>query len=456
MEKTIAAISTGMTQAGISIVRMSGSEAIEIADRIYRGKRSLKKAATHTIRYGFITDGTKDLDEVLVSVMRAPKTYTGEDIVEINCHGGMLVTKEILSLLLRNGASLAEPGEFTKRAFLNGKIDLSRAEAVANLIEAKNTFALSSSVRQLKGDVYTEIRSLREEILDETAFIEAALDDPEHYDLEGFEDSLSEKVTVLKSRLHRLIQRAEYGVTVSEGIRTVICGRPNAGKSSLLNILAGYEKAIVTEVAGTTRDVLEEQVRIGELSLLLMDTAGIRTTDDRVEKIGVDKAKAAIRDADLVLYVIDSQAGVTAEDLEVLDACREKKVILLYNKTDLYGEKTVKPKLPEGHEDMPAIPFSAVTRRGLDILEEMIISMFDRNDIAFNDEVMITSVRHKKLLEDAFESLGLVTEGIESAVSEEFLTVDLMNAYASLGEIIGEEVNDDVVNRVFEKFCMGK
>ncbi|MBR6322932.1 MAG: tRNA uridine-5-carboxymethylaminomethyl(34) synthesis GTPase MnmE [Lachnospiraceae bacterium] len=463
MEKTIAAISSGLQPSGICIVRMSGPEALTIADAVFRsknGKKRLSKAKSHTIHYGFISDGTETLDEVLVSVMRAPHTYTGEDTVEINCHGGVLVAKRVLELLIGNGASAAEPGEFTKRAFLNGRMDLSRAEAVIGVINAQNDFALKASVRQLKGAVSVKIRAFREAILDEMSFIEAALDDPEHYNLDGFGEILTEKLSPVLEEVHELIKRADYGSILAEGVRTVIAGRPNAGKSSLLNVLAGFERAIVTEIAGTTRDVLTEQIRLRGISLILMDTAGIRETEDKVEKIGVDRAKEALRDADLVLYVVDAVEGITAEDLEVLSSCENQEVIVLMNKTDLLDQgENAQEEAPLPAFDNPRIhtlSFSAKTQEGLSALEKMIESLYDAEKLLYNDEVMITSARQKALLTEAETSLSLALSGAAEGLSEDFLNVDLMNAYRALGEIIGEEVTDDVIDRVFEKFCMGK
>ena len=461
MEKTIAAISSGLQPSGICIVRMSGPDAISVAEQVYRskgGKKHLTKVKSHTIHYGFITDGTETLDEVLVSVMRAPHTYTGEDTVEINCHGGVLVAKRILELLLEKGASAAEPGEFTKRAFLNGRMDLSRAEAVIGVINAQNDFALKASVRQLKGAVSLKIRAFREAILDEMSFIEAALDDPEHYELDGYGEILTEKLSPVLKEVQDLIKRADYGSILAEGVRTVIAGRPNAGKSSLLNVLAGFDRAIVTEIAGTTRDVLTEQIRLRGISLILMDTAGIRETEDRVEKIGVDRAKEALRDADLVLYVVDAAEGITEEDMEVISSCESREVIVLMNKTDLLAQDTNTQALlpcPE-NPHIHLLSFSAKTRDGLSALEKLIESLYDADKLLYNDEVTITSARQKALLTEAEKSLSLALSGAAEGLSEDFLNVDMMNAYRALGEIIGEEVTDDVIDRVFEKFCMGK
>ncbi len=474
MEKTIAAISTGMVPSGISIVRMSGPEAFDIADKVYHkksmrpedtGKKPLfHRMKSHTIHYGYIFDGENDIDEVLVSVMKAPHTFTGEDTIEINCHGGMLVAKKVLELLLRKGASAAEPGEFTKRAFLNGRMDLSRAEAVIDVIDAKNEFALKASLSQLKGSVSEKVRKLRDSILDDMSFIEAALDDPEHYDLDGFGEELEEKLLPVKAEIQEMIRRADYGSVMAEGVKTVIAGKPNAGKSSLLNILAGYEKAIVTDVAGTTRDVLEVPVLLKNISLILMDTAGIRDTEDTVEKIGVDRAMDALSQADLVLYVIDSTTDVDEEDRKVIESIPEKAQILyVLNKSDLAGGgadvEKVKKTLgldKKVYENSPMITFSAETKEGLPALEDAITSLYNAEELTYNDQVVITNARQKALLFETEDALSMVISGIEDGMSEEFLVVDLMNAYTALGKIIGEEVGDDVVSRVFEKFCMGK
>ena len=447
MEKTIAAVSTGLTPSGISVIRISGPEAVDIADRIFRGKKHLKEVPSHTIHHGFICDGERDIDEVLVSVMKGPHTLTGEDVAEINSHGGILVTKTILELLFSKGAVPAEPGEFTKRAFLNGRMDLSKAEAVIDVIEAKNDFSLRASVSQLKGAVSKKVRELRESILDEVSYIEAALDDPEHYDIDGYGETLYGKVENAAKEISRLVKTADDGAMLREGIRTVIAGRPNAGKSSLLNLLSGHEKAIVTDIAGTTRDVLEVPVRFGGISLLLMDTAGLRDTKDEVERIGVDRAKDALENADLVLYVIDGTEGETEEDRKILSSLEEKAVIVLYNKSDLSNGFSV----PEG-----AMPFSVKTEDGLSLLEKKIETLFCNGLVTENEELVITSSRHKALLSEAADSLELALSAIRDWMPEDFWTIDLVNAYTALGKIIGEEVGDDVIDRIFEKFCMGK
>ena len=451
-ETTIAAVSSGLTPSGIAVIRVSGPEAIAVADRVFQGRKKLSLVPTHTVHYGRITDPDGNMvDEVLATVMRGPKSYTGEDVVELSCHGGIFTAKKILALLFSSGAVPAEPGEFTKRAFLNGRMDLSQAEAVMDIIGAENDFALKAGVSGLRGDISARIREIREGLLDEIAFIEAALDDPEHYDLEGYPERLRGALKPVEETLSELLRVADYGSILAEGIKTVIAGRPNAGKSSLFNLLSGHDKAIVTEIPGTTRDVLETHVSLGPLSLILMDTAGLRETGDVVERIGVERAKEALQAADLVLYVLDGTEGETEEDLEALSELSGKPVIVLRNKADL---------LVTGAENAPVsdgeILFSCVTGEGLRELEDRVISLFDAKKLSFNDEVVITNERQKALLRNALRSLELVEEGIQGQMSEEFLASDLTDAYAALSEILGEAVSDDVIDRVFNKFCLGK
>lgn len=457
MEGTIAAISTAMSASGIGIVRISGEDAFKVIGRIYRskkGKKKIEEAPTHTIHYGFICDGDEIVDEVLVMIMRAPKTFTGEDTVEIDCHGGVYAMNKVLETVLKNGARIAQPGEFTKRAFLNGRIDLSQAEAVMDVIQAKNEYALKSSVEQLRGSVMRVIKEIREQLLYEIAYIESALDDPEHISLEGYPQKLKEIVEKEAERVGNLVDTASDGKMIQEGIKTVILGKPNAGKSSLLNLLVGENRAIVTDIAGTTRDILEEYINLHGITLKMVDTAGIRKTKDVVEKIGVGRAKETAKDADLILYVVDSSIPLDENDEEIIAMLAEKKAIVLYNKTDLtpvVDIETLKEKT--GHK---VIPVSAVEETGLSQLEEEIKAMFFKGDISFNDEVYITNARHKEALIDAKNSLDLVKESIEMGMPEDFFSIDLMSAYESLGKIIGESVGEDLVNEIFSKFCMGK
>ncbi len=453
---TIAAISTAMTDAGISIVRISGEEAIAIADKIYKGKKEKKISGqrTHTIHYGYIVDGEETIDEVLVMLMRGPHSYTGEDTVEINCHGGVYVTKRILETVIKYGARPAEPGEFTKRAFLNGKMDLSQAEAVIDVIHSQNEYALQSSVNQLRGSVQKVIQEIREKILYHTAFIETALDDPEHISVDGYGETLEKVVDELLTKIKQLIDTADDGRIMREGINTVIVGKPNAGKSSLLNVLLGEDRAIVTNIAGTTRDVLEEHIQLRGISLNIMDTAGIRNTEDVVEQIGVDKARSYAEEADLIIYVVDASVPLDDNDIEIIHMIQNKKAVILLNKTDL--STVINKNELIMWINKPMIEISTKEGKGIHELEETLENMFYHGEISFNNEVYITNIRHKAALQDAYVSLGKVKESIENQMPEDFFTIDLMDAYESLGSITGETVGEDLVNEIFSKFCMGK
>ena len=453
---TIAAISTAMTNSGIGIVRLSGEDAFSIIDKIYKGKspKLLSEQKSHTIHYGYIMDGEQTIDEVLVLLMRGPHSYTGEDTVEIDCHGGVFVTRKILETVIKYGARPAEPGEFSKRAFLNGRMDLSQAEAVIDIISSKNNYALQSSVNQLKGSVHNKIKEIREVILYHTAFIESALDDPEHISVDGYGDSLLGVVKDLQQKIQCLLDTADDGRIIKEGIKTVIVGKPNAGKSSLMNVLVGEEKAIVTEIAGTTRDVLEENIQLQGVSLNIMDTAGIRDTSDIVEKIGVDKAKENAEKADLIIYVVDASRPLDENDHEIIEMIRDKKAVILLNKSDL--STVVDKKALETLITKPMIDISAKEETGIHELESTLKEMFYHGDISFNDEVYITNIRHKTALADALSSLKKVEESIENQMPEDFFTIDLMDAYESLGSITGETIGEDLVNEIFSKFCMGK
>lgn len=457
METTIAAISTAMSASGIGIVRISGEDAMEVISRIYRskgGKKRIKEVPSHTIHYGYIYDGEELIDEVLVMIMRAPRTFTGEDTVEIDCHGGVFAMKRVLETVLKNGAGIAGPGEFTKRAFLNGRMDLSQAEAVMDVIQAKNEYALRSSIDQLKGSVQKAICDIREKIIYHIAYIESALDDPEHISLEGYPQELLEVVDKEQLEIKKLLKSSSDGKMIQEGIQTVILGKPNAGKSSLLNLLLGENRAIVTDIAGTTRDILEEYITLHGITLKIVDTAGIRETEDIVEKIGVDRAREMAQKADLILYVVDSSVPLDSNDEEIMSMLNGKKAIILYNKTDLKAAIEI-DRLREktGH---PVIPISAKEETGITELEEKIKDMFFGGELSFNDEVYITNARHKAALEEADKSLDLVRNSILGGLPEDFFSIDLMNAYENLGKILGESVGEDLVNEIFSKFCTGK
>lgn len=457
--ETIAAIATGMGNAGIGIVRISGDAAITVADRVFKGKsnKKLSESRSHMAHYGHIYDGEELIDEVLVLVMKEPNTYTRENVVEIDCHGGAYVTRRILELVLRNGARPAEPGEFTKRAFMNGRIDLAQAEAVIDVINAKNNYALKSSVNMLNGKLSTEIKKIREELIYNIAFIEAALDDPEHISLDNYVDKLDNYVDKWINAVDKLLKSVDNGKIFTEGVRTVILGKPNAGKSSLLNTLLGEERAIVTDIAGTTRDTLEEQINLHGIILKLIDTAGIRQTEDIVEKLGVDKSRRFAREADLIIYVVDGSTGLDDNDMDIISMINEGvqgKVIVLLNKSDLQA-KTTEEDI-KGFIDCPVISISAKEQSGIEELEKKLEEMFLGGEISYNDEVMITRARQKDALQQAKESFLLVRDGAAMSVPEDLLTIDLMNAYEELGKVIGESVEEDLVNEIFGKFCMGK
>ena len=506
-QDTIAAISTASAPSGIGIVRISGKDAVSVADCVFRAAdgKALSEINSHTIQYGHIEAEGKLLDEVLVSVFRAPRTYTREDVVEINCHGGTLIMRNVLEAVLKAGARMAEPGEFTKRAFLNGRIDLTQAEAVMDLIGSENRIAAESALSHLGGTMRRQITSLREKLLYEMAYIEAALDDPEHYDLTGYGPELEEKLQKICSEIRHLLDTADEGRMVKEGISTVILGQPNVGKSTLLNLVSGEERAIVTDIAGTTRDVLEEHVILNGIPLRVMDTAGLRETGDKIEQIGVERAKACAKKADLILYLIDGSKPLSDTDRDNLKELSGKKVILIRNKTDL--EESENHKESEDHKDslcgqkrsniperesipehgdiperkniqehgdiqeqdsitdqeicalLPEAPFvrmSAFSGSGLEELAGLIRKMFLNGSVRKHEEVFITNIRHKEALSDAAASLAYTLQAIKDGMPEDLYTVDMMDAYASLGRIIGEDVDEDLVNEIFEKFCMGK
>ena len=473
---TIAAICTGMTAAGINIIRISGDKAFDIAGKVFRSikNKSIEEMSTFSVNYGYIVDnvGNVDniIDEVLLLKMQAPHSYTKEDVIEIDCHGGITVTKRILDTVLSNGARLAEPGEFTKRAFLNGRIDLSQAEAVIDIINAKSNLALKNSVKQLKGQIKEKIVGLRDRLISKTAYIEAALDDPEHISLDGFTEELASETKDICKELSRLIASADEGRFLNEGINTCILGLPNAGKSSLLNTLLMEERAIVTDIAGTTRDVLKETAVFGDVVLNIIDTAGIRETRDIIEKIGVDKAKKEAEEADLILYVIDMNEGIDETDISIIKSFEDKNIIIVFNKLDLLpytGKEDTSLNINDyvycGTEEKREllekykyVIISSLTGFGIEELKNMIKEMFYTGSINNNEDIIITNERHRRLLIDAKNSVEKVIEGIEEGFGEDFLTIDLMDAYEALGKIIGESVEDDLADRIFRDFCMGK
>lgn len=457
---TIAAIATAMTNSGIGIIRISGEDAFTVIDRIYQsknGKKKLSEEKSHTVHYGYIVDDTKEnkiIDEVMVLIMRAPNTYTREDTVEIDCHGGVLVMQKILDTVVCHGARPAEPGEFTKRAFLNGRIDLTQAESVMDVISSKNEFALKSSISQLQGSLQKEIKELREKIIYEIAFIESALDDPEHINIDGYGQKLKTVAEECKEKIEHLLDTADNGRILKEGIDTVIVGKPNAGKSSLMNVLLKKERAIVTDIAGTTRDVLEEQMNLNGITLNIIDTAGIRDTEDVVEKIGVDKAKDYLVNADLIIYVVDSSTPLDENDEKIMGMIKDRTALVLLNKSDL--DTVTTEEMIASHLDQKIIKVSMKENQGVDELENAIKELFFHGKVELNDEVYITNARHKAALSNAKDSLNMVLDSIAMEMPEDFYSIDLMNTYEELGNILGESLGEDLVNEIFSKFCTGK
>lgn len=457
-DTTIAAITTAIGPSGVGKIRISGSDSFSIISKIaFNSKKEalfINEMESHTIHHGYIYDDDVVIDEVLILLMRAPRTYTGEDTVEIDCHGGVMVMQKILETALKYGATLAEPGEFSKRAFLNGKMDLTRAESVIDLINSSNKFAMDNSLKHLTGRLSSKIASLRKELLREIAYIEAALDDPEHYDLTGYDGELKDKLISIKAQTDELINSFDNGRILKEGINVAIVGEPNVGKSTLLNAITGFDTAIVTDIAGTTRDIITEHVMFGGISLNIMDTAGIRDTDDPIELIGVNRSLKAIEDADLVLFMVDATTPINDSEDEIYNLVNGKQVIMLLNKVD--RSTVVTEEEYKERYNLPVISISARNNVGIELLQKEISDMFFNGEVTFNNEVYVTSVRQKECLKEAAGAMENVIESIENHMPEDFFSIDIMAAYAALGRMIGEEVGDDLVNEIFSKFCMGK
>ncbi|HBM3613818.1 TPA: tRNA uridine-5-carboxymethylaminomethyl(34) synthesis GTPase MnmE [Listeria innocua] len=453
---TIAAISTPPGEGAIAIIRLSGPEAIQIADRIFYAKNSLSEAESHTIHYGHIKEDGEVIEEVMVTVMRAPRTFTREDVVEINAHGGIVSVNRVLQLLLRNGANLAEPGEFTKRAFLNGRIDLSQAEAVMDLIRAKTDRAMGVAIRQMDGNLSRLIRNLRQEILDALAQVEVNIDYPEYDDVEEMtQRMLLEKTELVRASVEQLLQTASQGKILREGLATAIIGRPNVGKSSLLNQLIQEEKAIVTDIAGTTRDIIEEYVNVRGVPLRLIDTAGIRETEDIVEKIGVERSRKALADADFILLVLNQNEELTVEDEALFEAAEGHNYVVVLNKTDLETKLDI-DRVRELAGENPIVSTSLVNDEGLEALEEAIKALFFAGDIDAGDATYVSNVRHIALLHQALEALNGVTTGIQLGMPVDIVQIDMTRAWDLLGEITGDSVQDELLDQLFNQFCLGK
>ena len=469
--KTIASIASGMG-GGIGVIRISGDDALTVAGKIFRKRSQIDltsecekdgiqyddkyfwKKESHTIHYGFIVDNGKVIDEVMVLLMKKPNSYTREDVVEIDSHGGPFIVKKILETVLKNGAVLAEPGEFTKRAFLNGRIDLAQAEAVMKLISSENNYALDSALSQLEGNLSKYIENIRQDILHDMGYIEAALDDPEHYELGEFRFELKDKLQNDREKLNELIEHFDDGRMKSEGINTVIVGKPNAGKSSLMNLLLDEDRAIVTNVAGTTRDILEERVKLGDVILNLVDTAGIHETNDIVENIGVNKAIEYADKCDFIIYVVDSSERLDDADFKIIDILQQKKGVILMNKSDLNPVITVEDI--QKKLNWECITFSNETKQGMKELENYVNNSFLAGNISFNNQVYLTGIRHKEAVISAIESINAVLQAIDDDMPEDFYTIDMMDAYKELGLINGETASEDLVNKIFKEFCMGK
>lgn len=454
---TIAACATAMGEGGVAIIRVSGPEAIEIVDKIFRGKHKLSTVDTHTIHYGTLRDTkTEELvEEVLVSVMRAPRTFTREDVVEINCHGGIVSVERVLDLVLENGARLAEPGEFTKRAFLNGRIDLSQAEAVIDLIRAKTDRAMKVALSQVEGKLSKLIRALRQNLLEAMAHIEVTLDYPEHDVEEVTQNLLLDKCQEVQKEIVRLLQTAKQGKILREGLSTAIVGRPNVGKSSLLNSLVQEEKAIVTDVAGTTRDVIEEYVNVRGVPLHLIDTAGIRETEDIVEKIGVEKSRQILQQADLVLLVLNYNEPLTPEDKAIFESVKGLNVIVIINKTDLPQQIDLN-EVKQAFPHQPLILTSVKEEKGIELLEEAIATLFFSGRVQQEDLTYVSNARHIHLLRQAEQSIGDAITGIKSLMPIDMVQIDIKRTWELLGEVIGDSVGEDLIDQIFSQFCLGK
>ena len=457
-QDTIAALVTAVGESSVGIIRISGPEAVKIADKIYQGKSDLLSADTHTIHYGYVYDWRNDkkIDEALFMLMRGPRSFTGEDVVEVQCHGGMVVLKQVLQLILLSGARLAEQGEYSKRAFLNGRLDLAQAESIMDIVQAKTDKGVDLALSQLQGTLSGMVKTLRADLLELIAFIQADIDYPDD-DIERLTaEEQQQRVINLKTQVANVLQNAQKGKMIRDGLKVVIAGKPNVGKSSLLNALLGQERAIVTDIPGTTRDVIEEYINLNGIPLKIVDTAGIRETDNVVEQIWVDKAQQFMKTADLVLYVVDAVQGLTEQDTLMMEDIQNQPVIYLLNKSDVGISDEIRAQLKEAIGEAPVLEISARDKIGLEQLEEKITDLFFAGTLEVSNDIMVTNVRHIQILEESMAHMDGFLNGIMLGLSVDFLVIDLQNAWEKLGKITGETVEEDLLDQIFSKFCLGK
>ena len=457
-QDTITALVTAVGESSVGIIRISGPEATNIANKIYKGKTDFLTAESHTVHYGYVYDYKQDkkVDEAIFLLMRGPRSFTGEDVVEVQCHGGMVVLKQVLQLILLSGARLAEQGEFSKRAFLNGRLDLAQAESIMDIVQAKTERGVDLALSQLQGSLSGMVKELRADLLELVAFIQADIDYPDD-DIERLTpDEFQSRVANLKEQIASVLENAQKGKMIRDGLRVVIAGKPNVGKSSLLNALLGHERAIVTDIPGTTRDVIEEYINLNGIPLKIVDTAGIRETDNVVEQIGVDKAQQFVKNADLVLYVVDAVQGLTDEDREMLAEIKNQHVIYLMNKSDVGITDEARIDFANAIGGAPVLEISAREKLGLDQLEQSIMDLFFSGTLEVQNDIMVTNVRHIQILEESAAHMEGFLTGLSLGMSVDFLVIDLQNAWEKLGKITGETVEEDLLDQIFSKFCLGK